>query len=111
MPVDTTKVLPVVKKCLGIDENDTNWDIDLLVSINMAMSHLNQLGCDFVLIDANTLWTALTTDEPLKSLITSYLWMKTKQIFDPSQSSNASDAMTAIISELEFRITVYTEER
>lgn len=107
--IDTTKVLPTIKKCLGIFEEDDSWDIDLLISLNAAMSHLNQLGCDFVSIDSNTLWTAITTDEALKSLVKSYLWMKAKQIFDPSQSSNSNKAMEALIAELEFRIQVMAD--
>lgn len=106
---DPTKVLSTIKKCLGVMEEDTNWDLDILISINTAMAHLNELGCTFVLVDANTLWTALTTDNVLKSLMVSYLWMKTKEVFDPSQSNNANKAMDNLIKELEFRIMVLVD--
>lgn len=109
MAVDTTKVLPTIKKCLGIYEEDDSWDVDLIIAINSAMVHLNELGCSFILIDSNTLWSALTDKEPLKALMKTYFWMKTKQIFDPSQSSNSNKAMESLITELEFRIMVLAD--
>lgn len=106
LTVDVTKVLPVIKKCCGIYEDDATWDLDILIALNSGMATLNQLGVTFVEIDANTLWTAITTDAPLKALIKTYLWMKTKQIFDPTQSNNAMEAMTNLLNEIEFRVMV-----
>lgn len=102
-------VLSDIKKLVGIYEEDTNWDLDILVSINTAMATVNQIGLPFTLVDSNTTWNNLTTDVPLQSLLKSYLWMKVKQIFDPSQSNNAKDAMTNLLNELEFRIMVITD--
>lgn len=102
-------VLTDVKKLVGIYETDTSWDLDVLTAINTGMATVSQLGMTFVNVDSSTAWSALTTDGPLQALIKSYLWMKVKQIFDPSQSNNAKEAMGELLKELEFRIMVIAD--
>ena len=108
---DTGIILADVKRMLGIDPSIIEFDIDVASHINGAFFTLNQLGVGPekpFYIDSGTIWKKFETKVP-KQVILDYLYMKTKLVFDPPNSSTVIEAMKDRISELEFRMNIYTD--
>lgn len=103
----TNVVLDSIKKLLGIHPEDHNFDVDLLIHINTVINILRQIGLEpqngFVSVDYETLWSDIYDDIDL-DMIRSYVYFKVRTMFDPPQSGSTSSAITAAISELEWRI-------
>jgi hypothetical protein len=108
MIADDDIILDDVKQRLEIEQDTTEFDIDVLSDVNSAFFSLYQLGIGPATpfyIDKTTTWGSFTTKIP-KSLILEYLYLKTKIVFDPPIMSVVMDAYNNRLSELEFRMNV-----
>lgn len=106
----STSILTSIKKLLGPSEDDTSFDQDIIIHINSVFMVLNQLGIGppegFSIADNTATWeTYLGTNKNLESVKT-YVYLKTRIVFDPPTSSTLLDALTRNISELEWRLQV-----
>lgn len=103
-------ILTSIKKLLGISEEDTNFDTDIIIHINSALMILNQLGVGpsdgFSIEDASAEWSDFVYDTSQIESVKTYVYMKVKLIFDPPLSSSVMESMKQIISELEWRLQV-----
>lgn len=103
-------ILTSIKKMLGIAEEYTQFDADLIMHINSVLSILTQIGVGpsegFAIEDDVAVWTDFVPANPKLELIKSYTYMKVKLIFDPPLSSSVIESLTRSISELEWRIQV-----
>lgn len=103
-------ILTSIKKLLGISEDYTNFDTDIIIHINSVFSILTQLGAGpsegFSISDANGVWSDFINDSTKIELVKTYIYLKVRLIFDPPQSSSVIDAMNRTISELEWRLNV-----
>lgn len=108
-------ILVSIKKLLGLTEEDTSFDTDLIIHINSVFFMLNQLGVGservFSITDSSTEWTDFTRDVSEYSLIKSYMFLKVKLMFDPPNSSSVLDCYKAQITEYEWRINVMRENK
>ena len=106
-------ILTSTKKLLGIEDNDTSFDLDVLIHINTALAILNQLGVGpnegILLVDKSTLWEAVLADNKFLAPAKSYVFLKVKLLFDPPLSSAAIESMNKLIAEFEWRLTVLVE--
>ena len=106
-------VLTSIKKTLGIVEEYTHFDADLIMHINSVLSILNQIGVGpsegFSIEDKEDAWTDFIPQSPKLEFVKSYVYMKVKLLFDPPISSAAIDSINRLISELEWRILVATD--
>ena len=105
-------ILTSIKKLLGIEEDDTSFDLDVLIHINTAFAILNQLGVgpnDGIFADESTLWAAVLADNKFLVPAKSYVFLKVKLLFDPPLSSAAIESMNKLIAEFEWRLTVLVE--
>lgn len=106
-------ILTSVKKLLGIVEDDTSFDIDIIIYINAAFATLRQLGVGplngFSISDKSSTWDEFIDEDGLYELTKTYVYMKVKKIFDPSSSSQVSEAMNHMIEECEFRLKTASE--
>ena len=108
---ENTTILNDVKQMLGIQTETIEFDIDILSHVNGAFFTLFQLGIGSdtpFIIDDTTTWSSFTANVP-KNVVLDYLFLKTKIIFDPPNTSGVMDAYKDRISELEFRINVYVD--
>ena len=107
-------ILTSTKKLLGIEDNDTSFDLDVLIHINTTIAALYQLGASsdslFEITDEKGKWSDYITDTNMLSFVKTYMYAKVKLIFDPPQSSAAVEALNKIASEQEWRITVRSDE-
>lgn len=105
-------ILTSIKKLLGITEEYTEFDTDIILFINSALMSLNQLGIGpdtgFTIKDKTAKWSDLlgtSTDvEAVKPLV----YLKTRLIFDPPLSTPVLEALQRQILELEWRLTIQT---
>ena len=109
-----TSILNSTKKILGLAEDYTVFDHDVITHINTAFSILTQLGVGptqgFMIEGPDEVWGDFVgTDLQLNSVKT-YVYLKTRQLFDPPQTSYLISAMERQILELEWRINVHREE-
>ena len=101
-------VLSSTKQMLGISPEDTSFDVNVIMSINTALTTLMDLGLteveDEIVIDDDMTWDDLLGGRTDIEYVKTYIYQKVKMIFDPPTSTAAIDAMQRSISELEWRI-------
>lgn len=102
-------ILNSIKKLLGSYEDDTNFDVDLIININTVLAILTQLGVGpsegFSITGSTETWSDFI-DPLMVSMeqIKTYIYLKVKLIFDPPMSSTVIEAYKRQIDELEWRI-------
>lgn len=101
-------ILTSVKKNLGIIEDDTSFDSDIILDINSIFPILYQIGIGpegFQIEDKMTTWgDYLGEDEGKLSLVKSYMYLQVRIIFDPPQSSSVISAYESRIAEYTWRL-------
>jgi len=114
MPANPASILDTVKKLLGIDADNTDFDIEVVVHINSVFSILRQIGVGsnsgYVITDNNDLWTDFTSDNVKLALMKSYFFQKIRLWFDPPANPKVLDAMEKQVVELEGRLLLIAEE-
>lgn len=108
------RILVSTKKILGLPEEYTAFDLDVITHINAAFSVLTQLGVGpaegYMIEDDEALWTEFIT-EPIKAnMIKTYVYLKVRSLFDPPTTSFLIEAVNKQIAELESRISAQREE-
>lgn len=106
-------ILTSIKKMLGISEDYTQFDADLIMHINSVFLNLTQLGVGpasgFTIEDETTEWTDFTNNNAQLQAVKSYIYLKVKLLFDPPLSSAVIESTNRMISELEWRLNVAAE--
>ena len=100
-------VLALIKKQLGIEETDTDFDQDIIAAINTTLGILYQVGAmDSMqsLDDYLTTYEMLFEDDTIRELAKSYLYLKVRLLFDPPASSTIQKSFEETAKELEWRI-------
>jgi hypothetical protein len=108
-------ILSSTKKALGIAPENTDFDVDILMHLNSVLSILNQLGIGptdgFAVEDDSPTWgDFLGDDKPRYNVVKTYVYLRTRLMFDPPQTSFAIEAMERQIEELGYRINQVREE-
>jgi hypothetical protein len=109
-----SSILNSTKKALGIHEDDTSFDPEILMHINSVLSTLHQLGigpdAGFMVEDETATWgDFLGSEDPRFSSIRSYVYLRVRLIFDPPTTSFAIEAFKEQVRELEWRLNVVRE--
>ena len=106
-------ILNSIKKLLMLDENDTSFDVDIIIHINSVLSILNQLGVGpengFSIIDSKATWKDLLGDYPNLDTVRSFVYLKVKLLFDPPTNSAVIESINRAAGELEWRINATAE--
>lgn len=106
-------ILTSIKKLLGIDESYEQFDVDLIICINSALSILTQLGVGpsmgFSIGSKDTTWGEFVSGNTDLELIKSYVHLKVKLLFDPPLTSAVIESINRTLSELEWRIQVIAD--
>lgn len=103
-------ILSSIKALLGIEDDYTVFDQDLVIQINTAISVLYQLGLetakDYRVIDDQNNWSELMGDYTNVELLKTIIYLRTKKVFDPPQSQTLMSAIDSQIHELEWRLNI-----
>lgn len=108
-------ILTSIKKLLGIEKTDTSFDADVIMSINTSLFSLNQLGVGpeegyFIIGDTET-WVEFIGERKDLEVIKTFIYLKTRLLFDPPTNAFAIEAMERSIKEYEFRLNVQTDKQ
>lgn len=106
-------ILNSIKKMLGLDSEYAPFDIDVTIHINAALMVLHQLGVGtrtpFRITGKTEKWKDfLGTDVDFQAAQT-YVYLKTKQVFDPPSIGVVSNSLEALIREYEWRLNIQAE--
>lgn len=105
--LDTTKLL------LGVEPEDTSFDVELITHINSIFFVLQQLGvgpkAGFSISDNTTLWSVFI-GEDLVLGVKSYMYLRVKLLFDPPQTGPLTTALESQIAQMEWRLNIQMEE-
>lgn len=106
-------ILTNTKKLVGLTEEDTSFDVDIIVHINSAFTTLNDLGIGppqgFGISDSVPEWATFSGDLLMLNMIKAYVYFKVRLGFDPPQAPPAIAAMEKQVAELEWRMNVRFE--
>lgn len=111
--MDHEEILPTIKKMLGITDEYSVFDADIIILINSALMSLAQLGVGpkegFVIKDYTSKWSDLLINDTKLEPAKAYIYLKVKIAFDPPTSSFVLEAYNKQIAELEWRLNVQAE--
>lgn len=100
------KIFDEIKESLNISIEDTAFDTEISLYIDMVISILNQLGVGNTLnVDKETTWKDLKSQAPNNNfdLVKGYLLLKVRLLFDPPTASTLSHIENTM-KEIEWRI-------
>lgn len=108
----TQSILLTTKKMLGIAEEYHAFDLDIIIHINSVFLNLNQLGvgpiAPFRITGTEEVWSDFVDVSKVPGVQT-YVYLKTRLLFDPPTNSFLVDNMQKQIAELEWRMNVQVE--
>lgn len=109
-------ILTSIKKLLGIEEEYTHFDADIIMHINSVFMILQQLGVGpsegFSISDKTATWDEFVPEDNPKFLaVKTYMHHKVKLLFDPPLSSAVMEATKNVVSEFEWRLNVAAESK
>ena len=103
-------ILNSIKKLLGLPEDYTPFDQDVIIHINTFLGVLNQMGVGksgFHIEDEDETWgDFLGHHSASLHEAKTYVYLRVKMVFDPPSSSMAADAIKSNIDELGWRLNV-----
>lgn len=109
-----SSILTTIKKLLGIAEEDTSFDTDIIIHINTVLAILSQLGvgtAGFMIEDDSAVWSDYLKTATNLELVKSYIFMKVRQMFDPPTGGAIAEALNKNITELEWRINCMVDPK
>lgn len=103
-------ILTSIKKMLGIEEDYTHFDPDIIVHINSAFSILRQLNVGpvdgFFIENSASTWSDFVPDSKRIQMVKTYVYLQVRIMFDPPATSTVMEAFRSQIKELEWRLNV-----
>lgn len=107
-------ILTSIKKLLGISEEQTEFDADIIMHINSVFDDLKQLGVGpeegFIIGDDSAVWTDFISDQKKMQSVKTYMYLRVRLIFDNSTlNSSVLASLERQIKEYEWRLNVSAE--
>lgn len=109
MAYDANSILSTVKKKIGIEDEYTHWDPDIIMSINTSLATLYQIGVTKtakVIDSKDNTWEEIIGNRTDLEMVKEYIALEVKLSFDPPSSSFLVDTIKQKIAELQWRINV-----
>lgn len=110
----TNSILTTTKKALGLGEDYTPFDPDIVLHINAVFFKLQQLGVGpddgFSIEDKEPAWSDYISDSTSVHAVKTYMYLSVRLLFDPPTTSFAIKAMEDQIANFEWRLNVGREE-
>lgn len=107
-------ILTAIKKLLGIEEDYTHFDADIILNINSVLMVLNQLGIGpetgLYITDKDETWSSLLGERKDLEAVKTYVYLKVRMMFDPPTNSFLVDATERQLTEFEWRLRAQAEK-
>lgn len=101
-------ILASIKKLLGPGVYENHFDQDIITHINSAFSTLTHLGVGpdegFSILGDSEKWDDFETKKDIQSHVKTYVYLKTRLVFDPPTSSAVLEALNRESQQLEWRL-------
>lgn len=111
------KILDTISQNLGVEKDYDVFDINIITAINASIFDLDQLFSfqltkDFSVETGEEKWSDYVDEATFKhfAIIPTYIYMKTRLIFDPPTNAFTIEAIERQITRMEFRLTVKDDE-
>jgi len=108
-----SSILTDIKSLLGIGE-ETHFDNEIKIHINSAIMNLAQIGIGpsegFSITGYTETWVDLIGYRKDIDAVKTYLYLKTKIIFDPPSSSIVMDSIDKQTTQIEWRLNTQVEK-
>lgn len=109
----TEGILASIKKMLGLEEDYTPFDVDVLIHINNAFMTLCQMGIGpkegFNVSGYEETWTDFLTNNVMLGGVKTWVYLQVKMIFDPPANSFVMDAYKTQAEQILWRLNVQAE--
>ena len=104
-------ILTSIKKLLGIPEEYTQFDQDIIMHINSAFFTLAQLGVGedpgYAITGSTETWSDFFKDQEwVIETVKSYIYLRVRLLFDPTTTSAVLESMNKQIAEMEWRMSI-----
>lgn len=94
-------------------DEESPFDQDLIIHINSVFTIVNQLGVGpeeaFFITGEEETWNDFFADSKVIHLVKSYMYLKTKLVFDPPTTGVLHEAMERQIQEFEWRLEIQSD--
>lgn len=101
-------ILNEIKRMLGISEDNQDFDVNLLIHINSALSNLYDVGVFKIpppeAKGSEDMWDMINIKRSHLFMLKQYVYMSVRLTFDPPETSFAISSMEKIKNELEWRL-------
>jgi len=111
-------ILHTIKKMIGGDVESSEFDTDLIISINSAIATLYQIGIEalnaetgagFTITGEAETWSDYLGNFKHVDMVKTYIYQRVRLIFDPPQNTVLISAIQDQMKENEWRIMVAAE--
>lgn len=107
-------ILTSIKQLLGLEEDYTSFDPEIIIHINSVFMILTQMGVGpkegFSIDSKSATWDDFTLDDLSIESVKSYVYLKVKLLFDPPSNSSVIESTNRLISEFEWRLNVAADK-
>lgn len=108
LPPVIDSILTSIKKLLGIAEDYTLFDSDIVIYINAAFTNLLQLGVGpeegFSINSSEAEWADFIGTRVDIEAVKAYIYLRVRLIFDPPQTGYLVEALNKQLLEYEWRL-------
>lgn len=112
--VNDSSILTDTKAALGLADDYTDFDTELVLHINSVLAEVAQLGVGpktgYQIESKENKWSELLGTEKRLNLVKSFVYDSVKLIFDPDQIGFVLTAKKELLQKAAFRIEVVCEE-
>lgn len=106
-------ILATIKKMLGLDDEYTPFDMDIVVHINAAFMTLCQMGVGpkdgFEVRNYEQTWDDFLINHVMLGAVKTWVYLQVKMAFDPPTNSFVMDAMKTQSDQILWRLNVQAE--
>lgn len=106
-------ILTTIKKLLGIAEEYSHFDVDIIIHINSALMTLRQIGVGpetgYTITGDGETWSDFLSEDTSLEAVKTYIYLKVRMMFDPPTISSVMEAMQRQANEYEWRLNVEVE--
>lgn len=106
-------ILATIKKMLGLEDNYSPFDSEIIVYINSALMTLQQLNVGpkegFAIKDYSEKWSDFLTNAVNLNGVQQYIAYRVRIGFDPPNNASVLSSLKEQCAELEWRLNVQSE--
>lgn len=113
MVTNQDSILDSTKKVLGFEADYRAFDLDIMIHINTAFNILESLGVGpnggYMIAGHENTWDEFTQNDTQLNSVKTYVYVKTRLLFDPPGTSYIINSFNELAKELEWRLQVHSE--